>query len=131
MLLERQGHQALLASNGQAAVDIFKQDNHIDLILMDMQMPILGGCDAAKQIRELEVAENRSRLPIIALTANAASESRDECYEAGMDGFVTKPIRKADLFEMMERALSRSVVQPEAQPSLMNPDLRAVADLLT
>ncbi len=131
LLLERQGHQALLASNGQAAVDIVKQDNHIDLILMDMQMPIMGGCEAAKQIRELELAENRSRLPIIALTANAASESRDECYEAGMDGFVTKPIRKADLFEMMERMLSHSVVQPEAQPSLMNPDLRAIADLLT
>jgi PAS domain S-box-containing protein len=130
LLLERQGHQALLASNGQAAVDIVKQDKHVDLILMDMQMPILDGCAAAKQIRELELAENRLRLPIIALTANAASESRDECYQAGMDAFVTKPIRKADLFDTMERLLSRSVVQPETQASLMNPELRAVADLL-
>jgi CheY-like chemotaxis protein len=71
-----------------------------DLILMDIQMPVMGGIDATKKIRQLEKGQN-SQIPIVALTANAMKGDREICLSAGMDEYLAKPIQKAQLLEMI------------------------------
>ena len=66
-----------------------------DLILMDCRMPVLDGLAATKEIRMIERSTNKARVPVIALTANPSDDDRAECYEAGMDGFLTKPFTGA------------------------------------
>ncbi len=87
--LERLGQRVELASNGAEAVEAAGKTSY-DLILMDMQMPVMDGIEAARVIRQ-GVGQNRAT-PIIAMTANASDEDRDACLEAGMDGFEPKPI---------------------------------------
>ena len=105
-LLENRGHQVTLVSNGKQAVDAFELDN-FDLILMDIQMPELDGFEATMAIRNVEefrpARVSSQRIPIIAMTAHAMLEDEQRCLEAGMDGFLTKPIRPAELFERIER----------------------------
>ena len=96
MILERAGHRVTLAENGQAALDALAAAR-FDLVLMDMQMPGMGGIEATRRIRA-EQAADAPPLPIIALTANAYAEDRDRCLAAGMNGFVTKPMKKDELF---------------------------------
>jgi len=93
-MLETMGFSCVVADNGQIALDMINQ-LHIDLILMDCQMPVLDGFKATQQIR---ASETDRRLPIIALTANAMQEDAQKCFAAGMDSFLTKPIDK-QLFE--------------------------------
>ena len=87
-MLDKLGFQTLLADNGREALEIMKSE-HVDLILMDCQMPVLDGFETTEQIR---AEESDTRLPIIALTANATQSDSEKCYAAGMDGFLTKPI---------------------------------------
>jgi len=105
-LLTREGHHVVVAEDGEAALQALAQAR-FDLILMDMQMPGLSGLEATRQIRANESAEaNRGqRIPIVALTANAYAEDRDACLAAGMDGFISKPIRRDDLFAAIAAAL--------------------------
>lgn len=91
-LLEKSGHQVRMAENGEIALAMYQQDS-FDLILMDMQMPIMDGLIATQKIRQIESQLGLPRLPIIALTANALDRDRDACMAAGMDCFLTKPIR--------------------------------------
>ncbi|WP_051534670.1 ATP-binding protein [Deefgea rivuli] len=91
-LLEKLGHQVLAAENGEIALAMYQQHS-FDVILMDMQMPIMDGLIATQKIRSIESQLGLSRLPIIALTANALDRDRDACMAAGMDCFLTKPIR--------------------------------------
>jgi PAS domain S-box-containing protein len=99
-----------LAENGQEAVAL-ATGNHYDLILMDMQMPVMGGLEATRIIRQ---APEGREIPIVALTANAFAEDRGRCAQAGMSDFIAKPIDPGLLFETLLAALSRNRAQAEA-----------------
>ena len=94
-MLERSGHRVTIANNGQEAVDVFAQQP-FDLVLMDIQMPVMDGFEATQAIRDLEKASGR-HTPIIALTAHAISGYREKCLELGLDDYLSKPIKIADL----------------------------------
>ncbi|MEM7254960.1 MAG: response regulator, partial [Pseudomonadota bacterium] len=86
MLIEL-GCQSMVAENGRAAIDEFKRER-FDAVLMDCQMPVMDGFQAARGVRELERDHERGRTPIIAVTANATESDRKRCFDAGMDDFV-------------------------------------------
>jgi PAS domain S-box-containing protein len=98
-LLEKMGHSVVVANNGREAVEAVGREA-FDLVLMDVQMPEMGGLEATVAIR-LREAVTRAHLPIIALTAHAMKGDRERCLEAGMDGYVTKPIRTQELSREM------------------------------
>jgi CheY-like chemotaxis protein len=100
-LLERDGHTVLQAANGDEAVEAWRRGT-IDLILMDIQMPVLDGLGAAARIRAAEHGTG-AHVPIVALTAYAMPEDRAKCLAAGMDDYVSKPFRLATLREVMAR----------------------------
>jgi PAS domain S-box-containing protein len=102
-LLEKQGHSVSVAGNGRAAVEAVQREE-FDLVLMDVQMPELGGFEATARIREWERRGGR-RVPIIALTAHAMKGDRERCLQAGMDGYVAKPILSRELFQTMADVL--------------------------
>jgi signal transduction histidine kinase/AmiR/NasT family two-component response regulator len=104
-LLHQIGVEPLVVENGADAVEAWK-DAAWDVILMDMQMPVMDGLTAARAIRQAEAAMGRARTPIIALTANAMSHQIQQCLAAGMDGHVAKPIEAARLFAALELALA-------------------------
>jgi signal transduction histidine kinase/DNA-binding response OmpR family regulator len=123
-LLEKWGNRVTLASNGLEALALLKAPNGesysanpFDLILMDMQMPEMGGIEATKRIRTLE-AGSRRHVPIIAMTANAMQEFQNACHDIGMDGFIAKPINERELFETLHRFASNlKSSMPEASAS--------------
>jgi CheY-like chemotaxis protein len=100
-LLEKAGHMVVVAANGRRALDALASEN-FDLVLMDVQMPEMDGLDAAAAIREQE-QRTREHQPIIAMTAHAMKGDRERCLAAGMDGYVTKPIRPEDLWQAIEQ----------------------------
>ena len=100
-LLEKMGHQVVLARNGLEAYETSRL-NRFDLVLMDLQMPVMGGLEATKKIREGELVTGL-HLPIVAMTAHAAREDERNCMEAGMDGYLTKPVRRELLATEIER----------------------------
>lgn len=100
-LLERRGHDVTVVDNGAAAVELLRTDHDFDVVLMDLQMPILDGLSATAEIRRHERRSNR-HVPIIAMTAHAMKGDREKCLEAGMDGYVSKPVRPKDLFDAVE-----------------------------
>jgi PAS domain S-box-containing protein len=95
-LLQKMGHSVVVANNGKEAVEAVAREA-FDLVLMDVQMPDMGGLEATAEIRRREKHAGAARLPIIALTAHAMKGDRERCLEAGMDGYVTKPIRTQEL----------------------------------
>jgi signal transduction histidine kinase/ActR/RegA family two-component response regulator len=95
-LLSKRGHRVAVAANGRLAVEQFQRGT-FDLILMDVQMPEMDGWAATIEIRRLEQT-GAARIPIIAMTAQTMTGDRDRCFAAGMDGFVSKPIRLPELF---------------------------------
>jgi len=94
-LLERLGYRVVVAADGLQALQATR-DQRLDLVLMDVQMPLLGGLEATRKIREEERGSGR-RTPIIALTAHAMQGDEERCLAAGMDGYLTKPIARARL----------------------------------
>jgi len=94
-ILEKQGHTLSHAENGIEAVEAVLNGN-FDLVLMDVQMPEMDGLDATRRIREAE-GERGRHTPIIAMTAHAMAGDRERCLEAGMDGYLSKPVKKDDL----------------------------------
>ena len=96
-LLERWGHRVTIAPNGLDAIKAWENDP-FDLILMDLQMPEMDGITATKIIRQREQVSG-NHIPIIAMTAHALEGDRQRCLDAGMDGYVSKPVRKSDLAE--------------------------------
>lgn len=94
--LEAAGCRVDIAENGQIACDLFQQNDY-DLVLMDMQMPIMDGLTATGKIRQWEKEHSKQAVPILALTANAYSRDREQCLEAGMDDFLEKPLRQKAL----------------------------------
>ncbi len=101
-LLEKVGHDVVVANNGVEAIEKFKQQD-FDVILMDVQMPELDGFEATYEIRKLQSQDSGQRIPIIALTAHASSADRNRCLAAGMDEYISKPIRATDLYALVDR----------------------------
>ncbi len=97
--------QLTMVSDGREAVEAWR-DGDFDLILMDIQMPVMDGVEAARQIRSEEADGRRPRIPILALTANALVHQVEEYMAAGMDGHISKPIELPRLYEAIERAFS-------------------------
>jgi len=89
-ILEKMGHTVVVANDGAAALSILSQQQ-FDLIAMDMQMPLMDGLEATQKIRLTELGTGR-HMPIVAITANAFDDDRRKCFEAGMDGYVVKPV---------------------------------------
>jgi two-component system sensor histidine kinase BarA len=98
-LLRRRGHQVTEVTSGEAAVKAMEHGT-FDLLLTDIHMPGMDGIEAAKAIRRNETLLARPRTPIVALTADALETGRRACREAGMDGFLTKPVEPTQLDDM-------------------------------
>lgn len=94
--LRQHGHMVEIAVNGKMAVEMYKK-NEYDMILMDIQMPVMDGFTATKEIRKIEKESKRKKIKIIAITANASKEDRTRCLETGMDGYIAKPFKTEDL----------------------------------
>jgi len=99
-LLQRRGHHVEVADNGQEAVGML-EGHRFDMVLMDVQMPVMDGMQATAAIR-LREAETGGRVPIVAMTAHAMHGYRDRCLAAGMDGYISKPIQADELFDIVE-----------------------------
>ncbi|TCL08461.1 signal transduction histidine kinase [Shimia isoporae] len=99
-MLERTGAEIHIAENGQAAVEAYKTSD-CDLVLMDLSMPVMGGLEATRLIRQHERDTGVSQRRIVALTANAQPADAEACLEAGMNDFLSKPFRKDDLMEVL------------------------------
>ena len=104
-LVEKMGYRAAVVSNGMEAIQAF-QRQHYDLILMDCQMPELDGFTATAEIRRLETPG--SRIPIVAMTANAMRGDREKCIACGMDDYISKPVGYEDLRVLITRWLARN-----------------------
>jgi CheY-like chemotaxis protein len=105
-LLQARGHKVVVVGDGQAALDAIEKES-FDLILMDIQMPEMDGLEATRILREREQRGLRSA-PIIAMTAHAMKGDRDKCIEAGMTGYISKPIQPDQLFELMEEVMAQA-----------------------
>ncbi len=100
LLLEKRGHEVTVVGNGKLAIDKSAEED-FDVLLMDIQMPILDGLEATRLIREREKVTG-VHIPIIAMTAHAMKGDRDRCKESGMDGYVSKPIHADDLYAAID-----------------------------
>ena len=107
LLLEPTGVHCRFVENGQEAVEAWREQNW-DVILMDVQMPVMDGLAATRAIRSEEAFGGRRRTPIIALTANALQHQQEEYAAAGMDDFVGKPIQPDRLYAALSRAAEQS-----------------------
>ena len=103
-MLDKERFQVTVAENGVQALELF-QHHPFDLVLMDIQMPVMGGIETAREIRRLE-KNSGGHLPILALTANAMKGDREKCLAAGMDDYMAKPVNKATLLEKIRRLCS-------------------------
>ncbi len=100
--LKQLGYRVEIANNGQEAIEKFKE-NEYNFILMDIQMPVMNGHDATKEIRRLEEEmAGRKHTPIIALTANAMRGDMERCFAVGMDAYLSKPFKSADLMNVLK-----------------------------
>ena len=106
-LLERWGHLVQVAENGQIGVDMVAHQK-FDVILMDMMMPVMDGLQATRVIRQTESDAGGKRIPIIAMTANAMESDRQRCLDAGMDDYLSKPIKAQELQQMLLRFAAQS-----------------------
>ncbi len=106
-MLTKLGHNVEIANDGFAVIDKMNSDHHYDLIFMDMQMPNMNGLEATQVIR----LQGNQRIPIIALTANAFESDREECFSAGMNDFVAKPIKANEIKRVIHK-WSRDKIQP-------------------
>jgi Response regulators consisting of a CheY-like receiver domain and a winged-helix DNA-binding domain len=121
--LNKTNHQIDIAENGEIAVEKFKA-NRYDLVLMDIQMPVLDGYSATTQIRAYELQHHLKRTPVLALTAYALKEEMEKCLKVGCDAHLTKPIKKEKLLAAInEYSLIKS-------PEIVEPELNIDPDLL-
>jgi len=123
-LLSNAGYRVSVADNGKEAVEKYKENpGEYDIIFMDIMMPRLSGLEATAEIRKFENAKNTAsgNIPIIAVTAKAMDGDKEKCLEAGMDDYISKPIRRDAVFEMLDKWVlnpesSRSNVCPPSSP---------------
>ncbi|MDH3355778.1 MAG: response regulator, partial [Chromatiales bacterium] len=127
------GIEVDIAANGQEAVEMVASGAHYDAVLMDVQMPVMDGLEATKQIRKMK---RGATLPIIALTAHALSEEREKCFSSGMNAHLPKPVEALKLYETLRGVIALkdentqiasrqhdNVSQPEELPELAGIDL--------
>ena len=114
-LLEKRGHRVSLAGNGREALAALEKQTY-DLVLMDVQMPEIDGLEATAILRQRE-KETNAHQAVIALTAHAMKGDQERCLAAGMDGYLSKPIRPQELDEILDRYLAgrreRAVANPQ------------------
>jgi CheY-like chemotaxis protein len=115
-MLDKLGYRADAVANGKEAIEAFKKIPY-DVILMDCQMPEVDGYEATWRIRMCEREEQRKPVRVIAMTANAMQGDREQCLSAGMDDYLGKPVRIAELREVLERCLADRY---EQSPPLQN-----------
>jgi len=131
--LEKLGYRAECAANGQEACDRSARE-HFDLIFMDCQMPVMDGFEATREIRKRE-GRTGMHVPIVAMTANALSGDRDECFAAGMDDYIAKPVATKELQSVLERWLhvrsAPSVIDTERIDALFDGDRAEIAAFLS
>lgn len=101
-ILQKEGMDVLWARNGEEAVRLFRDNSNIDLVMMDIKMPVMNGLDATKEIKKI-----KPEIPIIAVTAYALSEDREICLSSGCDEFITKPINRNQLEILTNKLLKR------------------------
>jgi CheY-like chemotaxis protein len=104
-LLKKRGHSVVVAQNGREAVDAIESQT-FDLALLDVQMPLMDGLQAAQLIRQRERAAGSRRLPLVALTAHAMNGDRERCLAAGMDAYVSKPVSPQQLFNVIKELMT-------------------------
>jgi two-component system sensor histidine kinase/response regulator len=104
-LLEKHGHKVTVTNNGKEAIAALASQQ-FDVVLMDVEMPEMGGLEATAVIRVQE-QQRGTHIPIIAMTAHAMKGDRERCLDAGMDGYVAKPIRAAQLFQTIEAVVGK------------------------
>ena len=100
-MLEKRGHQIVLAGNGKEALTALAKRS-FDLVLMDVQMPVMDGLEATRQLREQEKKTGRHQA-VVAMTALVMKGDKERCMEAGMDGYIAKPIRPQELDDVLDR----------------------------
>jgi signal transduction histidine kinase/DNA-binding response OmpR family regulator len=110
-MLEKRGHRVVLAVDGRQTIEALNKES-FDLVLMDVQMPEMDGLEATAIIREKEKSSGKHQ-PIIALTAHAMAGDRDRCLAAGMDGYLTKPIRPQELDQILDSYVNRRISVPD------------------
>jgi len=115
IVMEKQGHRVTIAANGMEAVEAFGS-KRFDMIFMDIQMPVMDGFQATRAIRELE-RERGGHIPVVAMTAYAASGDRQKCLDAGMDSYISKPVMPEAIIAAINRYAGASPAA-DPQPSL-------------
>ncbi|MDW7694626.1 response regulator [Flammeovirgaceae bacterium SG7u.111] len=135
-ILEKWKAEVEYVENGQEAIDKVKSTDY-DIVLMDLQMPVMDGIEATKIIRKIDNSRFAS-LPILALTASAMTEERERVFEAGMDDFVTKPIENAELYSKIAKFVRRTVAsldkesqQGNEESEMVNEEVEEATDLLS
>jgi len=118
-ILNRLGFKCDLANNGQESLAVLK-DNDYDLVFMDVQMPVMDGLTASKAIRDKATDVRNHDVPIVAMTAHAMKDSRQQCLDAGMNDFISKPIDPTELLSVIERMTSGLHVYNEKESSKQN-----------
>lgn len=106
LFLSKENYRYDIANNGLEALEKMKQETHFDLILMDCMMPEMDGFTATKEIRQYEQANHMTPIPIVALTASILDQDIKMCAEVGMNDYLSKPIQKAKLFDMINKYLT-------------------------
>lgn len=105
-LLERAGHRVQLADDGQQALRMLDETG-FDVVLMDMQMPVMDGLEATRRLRAREAEGGSARVPVIAMTASAREEDRELCLAAGMDDYLAKPVNLAEVLQRLQDIAAR------------------------
>lgn len=117
-MLTKRGHKVTIAPNGEEAVKAVG-GKVFDMVLMDVQMPVLNGYEATQKIRQIE-ASTGEHIPIIGLTANAMDGDREKCLDAGMDDYISKPVHIKDLLEIITRIKKADYCQQNEGPNKIN-----------
>lgn len=102
LTLKKLGYSSIIASDGREAIEILTKET-FDLVLMDLQMPVMDGYETAKTIRDINSPVMDHKIPIVALTAHALDTDRKRCMDVGMDDYITKPFRKEKLDEVIKK----------------------------
>lgn len=123
--LQKRGHAVVLATSGEAALERLQQDG-IDVVLMDLEMPGAGGLATTQEIRRRE-SQLDQHIPIVAMTAHALEGDRQRCLQAGMDDYLAKPIRPAELFAVVEQFAFRSARPGNIESPVEPGNLDAIA----